>query len=846
MALYESFFQFWHWTPRFLSDVTPWRMLAAPGVLLAKDRNALLRTYVVRGQDLMGTTPEQQGAIMLQANNVFKRLGGQWVLHAEAQRTALTEYPPMLATAPQVARRIDASRRTQMLDAPGARETRYYLTVTWMPPDPATRAIRRLLLTGPTQAPGGGTEEALRQFVRESDALMGLLRGVLATVRPATTPELLTYLHTTVSERWHAIQRLANALDIDTQLCDTPYWGGWAPQLGSRHLRTCSIIGYPAQSTAWIMRDLETRDLDFRWVTRWIGLERQAQAGLLRKTQHQWIHQEKSLGTRISEQWSGQAARVKDSDATNKANEADAARQELGADIVAYGQFSSTVTVWDTDPQMADEKLASVMEAFNAKGFMMTAETVHATAAWLSSLPGNRLDNVRRRPQQSLTLAHLLPGMAAAWTGEPWDTHLNAPPWFLAHTEQSSVFRQVATVEEVGHAMILGPTRRGKSVFCAFLVAQWLARYERAQCFWFDVDKSARLPTLLLGGHWYDLGGGDLRFQPLRDLDTPVDRAWAVGWLTALCRDALVPITGEVQAYLGAGCRRLAERPKSERTLTTLMGLLSDHSRQVDLSAKAGRHDAQGIAHPDQRLEALGSLQRQVQTALRPFTTAGDYGWLLDANTDDLQEGSLHTFEQHALLTMPMLVGPVTRYIFHRLEQRFSTDTPTWLPNDEAAITWALPDFEKKGKEWMMTTAKKNVSLGFFTHSLSQVFESPLGPLLMESCPSRYFLSNPAAKEPKMAKVYEQLGLTADEILTIATMQPYRDYYFSCELTGKRVFHLPLSEDILALLARNTAADHARIDTLLARVGHEGFTAAWLESEKDEGWTDTEEMRDDL
>jgi type IV secretion system protein TrbE len=173
----------------------------------------------------------------------------------------------------------------------------------------------------------------------------------------------------------------------------------------------------------------------------------------------------------------------------------------------------------------------------------------------------------------------------------------------------------------------------------------------------------------------------------------------------------------------------------------------------------------------------------------------------------------------------------VTRYVFHRLEQRFSTDTPTWLPNDEAAITWALPDFEKKGKQWLMTTAKKNVSLGFFTHSLSQVFESPLGPLLIESCPSRYFLPNPAAKAPQMAAIYQRLGLTEEEIMGIATAQPQRDVYYSCELTGKRLFHLTLNAEILRCLARNTAADHARMDRLLERYGREGFAEAWLEGE---------------
>jgi hypothetical protein len=163
-----------------------------------------------------------------------------------------------------------------------------------------------------------------------------------------------------------------------------------------------------------------------------------------------------------------------------------------------------------------------------------------------------------------------------------------------------------------------------------------------------------------------------------------------------------LPINAEVQAYLGSGVRRLAERPKRERTLSGLMEMLAMHSRQTELNAKAGRIDAQGISHPDRRLEELVGLHHQVRTALKPYTTAGEYGWLLDAHDDALQTGPLHTFEQR----------PVTRYVFHRLEQRFSTDTPTWLPNDEAAITWALPDFEKKGKQWLMTTAKKNVSLG--------------------------------------------------------------------------------------------------------------------------------------
>ena len=77
-----------------------------------------------------------------------------------------------------------------------------------------------------------------------------------------------------------------------------------------------------------------------------------------------------------------------------------------------------------------------------------------------------------------------------------------------------------------------------------------------------------------------------------------------------------------------------------------------------------------------------------------------------------------------------------------------------------------------------MTTAKKAVSLGFMTHSLSQVFASPLGALLEESCPLRFFVPNKAALEPNITDIYQRLGLTMNAIHTIATGRPQRDIYY--------------------------------------------------------------------
>ena len=47
-----------------------------------------------------------------------------------------------------------------------------------------------------------------------------------------------------------------------------------------------------------------------------------------------------------------------DTDASNKATDADAALQELGGDQVAFDCLTATVTVLDADPAAADESCA--------------------------------------------------------------------------------------------------------------------------------------------------------------------------------------------------------------------------------------------------------------------------------------------------------------------------------------------------------------------------------------------------------------------------------------------------------------------------------------------------------
>jgi type IV secretion system protein VirB4 len=850
MAIYEEFLDKLRWRAAHLSDVMPWRFIAAPGVIAHKQTHALQRTYRMRGPDLSSEVQEVMGALMLQANNVFKRLRGQWTVHTEAQRLRVTEYPDGVSHSPG-ARLIDRARRRAILTAPGSLETRYYLTLTWQPPHPLKAGGASIFLGGSRTATPA--QAGLQEFVTQADYLVYLLRGMLAVARPlgkaritcaagetVEYDETLTYLHNCVSDRWHPVRLPALPVDLDIFLCDRPWRGGWYPSFGSpplepgrpddrTHVRICSIQGYPPESVANEMEALDHRGFPYRRSTRWIAMERQTQEYLLARTQRQWYGQRVRMQDRLMERATRKETAIINTTAENFATDADEARQEVGADVVAFGDFTTTVTVWDRDEAVADGRLEEVMNLFDARGFVTIREREHATAAWLSSMPGNRADSVRRTPQHSLTLAHLAPGLAAAWTGPDEDDYLKGPPWFLAHTEGSTLFRAVNHVMGVGHTLVLGPTGAGKSTLLGLMTAQWLVRYPQAQAFVFDVGRTARCLCHCLGGAWYDLGSESVAFQPLARCDEPAWQRWGFDWLVSIMEDAGMPITGSLQAHLLNAVEMLAEQPRPARTLSTLVEISAALSRETEMAASK-RTALQ---------QTLGTEQTAIRQTLDPLTRKGAHGNLLDADHDDLQDGTLHVFEQETLLTMSRFVGPVTRYLFHAVQERFSTDTPTWLPMDEAALAWIVPQegeasryqlstYGEQGKDWMMTTRKRGVSLGFFTHSLSQVFQSALGALLMESCPTWYMLPNPAAKSPELAKIYANMGFNDRQIDLISTARIQRDVYYRAESLGKRLLSVELSPLELAMLARNDEADHRLMDAILAAHGPEGFLPAWL------------------
>ena len=829
--------------PDLLSDEVPWRSMLLPGLVLQKWQHGLQRSYAVRGPDLQGVSPEEQGALMLRANDVLKRIGGRWMLQSEAQRTKVTHLPPVAWKYP-VPQLIDEERCATLLGTPGSRETTYALTLSWIPPALTTQKGLRFFMKGPGQPTAAGTAAdpqhlSVRDFLTRTDFFMDLLKGMLARCRAMNEVETLTYLHNCVSDRWYPVGPLASWLDLDHQLCDTALSpAGWYPQLGRWHLRTCSILGYPAQSLAGMMRALDALGIEYRWCTRWLGMEKYVQEGILKGAQRAWIGEETSFMDRTVENVTKEATRVRNTTATLHAEQIDAARQEIGMDVLAYGEFTGTVTVWDEDPDLADAKRMRVMEAFANQGFTAHAEAWHHTGAWFSSFPGDRLHNVHKSTHNTLTLAHLMPGLTAMWPGPERDDSLNGGPWFYAQTECTSLFRVVNHLRDLGQFLILGQTRSGKSTLANFIRSQWM-QYVNAQAQVFDVDGHARLLTYLLGGSWYDLGSPSLRLQPLRHCDAPLRKALLLQWLMDMLDLHHVTVNAYSQMYVSSALNKLALRPPEKRTWEEFLRILADkppgylhevHNQRI-------RVDALGIGHEDVHLRALEQLKAEVRWTFQRYSE------IFGSAEETLNAHPVQTFELRSLLSQSQLLGPIMRYVMMEVSLKMSTRAPMFLLLDDAAIAWLMPKTDSPGAtvvapgrqtmeqqclDWLQTTAKKAVSLGISTHSLEKVFESPIGRILVEGCQLRFFMPNPSAMTPLIHRVYEEIGLSDTAIYTIATSTSQQDVYVTQEELGQRLVSLPHGPLTLDCIARNSAEDHTLMDDLMQQEGQEGFTEAWF------------------
>lgn len=636
-------------------------------------------------------------------------------------------------------------------------------------------------------------------FVDRCNRVLQLIESFMPECAWLDDQETLTYLHSTISTKRQRVRVPEIPMYLDALLADQPLTGGLEPMLGTAHLRVLTVVGFPTATVPGILDDLNRLAFPYRWSTRALMLDRTDAVKLVTRIRRQWFAKRKSVAAILKEVMTNEASALLDTDAHNKALDADAALQELGTDQIGEAFVTATFTVWDGDPRAADEKLRLVEKVIQGRDFTCMIETVNAVEAWLGSLPGHVYANVRQPPISTLNLAHMIP-LSAVWAGEVRDHHFKAPPLFFAKTEGATPFRFSLHIGDVGHTLIVGPTGAGKSVLLALMALQF-RRYPEAQVFAFDFGRSMRAAALAMEGDWHDLGGaiaGEsadfVSLQPLAEIDDISERGWAAEWVASILSREKIDVTPETKEHVWTALTSLASAPVEERTLTGLSVLLQSNV---------------------------------LKRALQPYCLGGPYERLLDAENERLGTSSIQVFETDGLIGTAVAAA-VLSYLFHRIEARFD-GRPTLLIIDEGWLALDDADFAGKLREWLKTLRKKNASVVFATQSLADIDGSAIAPAIIESCPTRILLPNDRTIEPQIMAIYRRFGLNDRQIEILARAIPKRDYYCQSR-RGNRLFELGLGEVALAFTAASSKADQALIDRVLTEHGQSGFVTGLLKA----------------
>lgn len=784
--------------PDRLADLLPWAALIAPGVILNKD-GSFQCTLRFRGPDLESATESQLVSATARLNNALKRFGSGWALYLEAKRQPYLNYPEKSDFPDRLSLLIDAERRERFAQVGENFESKYYLTLQFLPPTQSTSKVMNVVFSQSDQQ-NEDHQKNLELFIAASKRFCDILQDFMFEAEFLNDSETLTYLHSLVSPKQQQVVPPEIPMYLDAFLVDTPLIGGLAPQLGDYHLRTITILSFPASTTPALLDQLNQLPFCYRWVTRFIPLDKQDAEQQLKRYKRRWFAKRKGMLNLLQEVFTKSESQLLDTAAVEKAKDADAALKELAEDYVTFGYYTATVTVMDQDPQRASSMQREVERIINGLGFTTIAETFNAVEAWLSSLPGHAYANVRAPLLHSLNLAHLMP-FSAIWSGPEMDEHLKAPVLMYVHTYGRTPFRLVNHIGDVGHQMLIGPTGAGKSVYLTLMALQF-RRYKNAQIFVFDKGGSFFATTIGVGGGYFELGGEHhgLEFQPLAFIDQEAEKIWAAEWIYGLLANEKIMVTPELKQAIWDALVSLAGMPRNQRTLTGLCALLQNHTL---------RH------------------------ALSTYTLTGPFGHLLDADYEQECDDVWQCYEMEELMATPSIVAPILSYLFHRLEKRF-TGVPTLLILDEAWLYLDHPVFASKIRDWLKTLRKRNVSVVFATQSVEDALATSISSVLLESCPSRILLPNDRILEPTVRASYEKLGLNERQLQILATATPKQQYYYQSRW-GNRLFNVELGPIAMAFCAASRQEDKAMVAAVLNQYGRHDFLENYLK-QRELGW----------
>lgn len=791
-----------------LADLLNYAAMVDDGVIVGKN-GSFLAAWIYKGDDNASSTDEQREAVSFRINQAFAGLGSGWMVHIDAVRRPAPNYTEAgLSHFPDpVSRAIDEERR-RLFESLGTMYEGYFvLSATYFPPLLAQSKFVEMMFDDDAKAPNhkARTQGLIDFFKRECASIESRLSSAVQLQRLrgnkvvnedgaiVTHDDLLRWLQFCVTGISHPILLPSNPMYLDAIIGGQELFGGVVPKIGRKFIQAVAIEGFPLESTPGILTALGELPCEYRWSSRFIFMEAHEAVRHLDKFRKKWRQKIRGFFDQVFNTNTGPI----DQDAISMVADAESAIAEVNSGLVAQGYYTSVVILMDEDRDKLAISARQVEKAVNRLGFAARIESINTMDAYLGSLPGHGVENVRRPLINTMNLADLLP-TSTIWTGinqAPCPMYPPmAPPLMHCVTHGATPFRLNLHVRDVGHAFVFGPIGAGKSTHLAMFAAQ-LRRYRGMSIYVFDKGMSMYPLTKAMGGKHFTVGGDDdrLAFCPLQFLETKSDRAWAMEWIDTILLLNKVETTPAQRNEIGNAV--MSMHASGARTLSEFSVTIQDEA---------------------------------IREAIRQYTVDGNMGHLLDAEEDGLSLSDFTVFEIEELMSMGEKYAlPTLLYLFRRIERSLKGQ-PAAIILDEAWLMLGHPAFRAKIREWLKVLRKANCLVLMATQSLSDAANSGILDVIIESTATKIFLPNVYARDEDTAALYRRMGLNTRQIEILATAIPKRQYYYVSE-NGRRLYDLALGPLALAFVGATDKESLAAIKALEAKSGA-AWVNAWLAS----------------